>query len=192
MVVRSACGEFGVAGVDLGLGGGGELVEEVVGFDAVAFAAADLDEGAELVFVGERVAEVDGAARSHGDHLVAEVGVVVGGFGEAHASEGGDDVVLRVVLAGVDDVVDGVGAAEGGGGGIARACGGDPAGVGGVLVEFGVAEVFAGEQAELPEVVGDVFADVGDGAVGADDDLGIFVGAGGGVGFGGIRFQPGA
>ncbi len=39
-----------------------------------------------------------------------------------------------------------------------------------------VAEVFAGEEAELPEVVGDVFADVGDGAVGADDDLGIFVG----------------
>ncbi len=37
-----------------------------------------------------------------------------------------------------------------------------------------VAEVVA-EQAELPEVIGDVFADVGDGAVGADDDLGVFV-----------------
>ena len=54
--------------------------------------------------------------------------------------------------------------------------GGDPAGVGRVLVEFCVAEVFAGEEAELPEVIGDVFADVGDGAVGADDDFGVFVG----------------
>ena len=37
-----------------------------------------------------------------------------------------------------------------------------------------VAEV-AAEQAELPKVVGDVFADVGDGAVGADDDFGVVV-----------------
>ena len=60
----------------------------------------------------------------------------------------------------------------------------DPAAVVGldlavVLVEGLVAEVLAGEQAELPEVVGDVLADVGDGAVGADDDLGVFVGEAG-------------
>ena len=65
--------------------------------------------------------------------------------------------------------------------GVRRAGGGDPAGVGRVLVELCVAEVFAGEEAELPEVVGDVFADVGDGAVGADDDLGVFVGEAGGL-----------
>ena len=126
------------------------------------------------------VAEFDGAARGEGDHLVGEVGVVVGGFGVAHAAEGGDDVVLRVVLAGVDDVVDVVGVAEEGVRGFAVG-GGDPAGVRGVFVEFFVAEVFAGEETELPEVVGDVFADVGDGAVGADDDLGVFVGAVGSV-----------
>src|SRR5216683_2778417 len=66
--------------------------------------------------------------------------------------------------------------AEGGVPGIACSCGGDPAGVGGVLVEFFVAEVLAREEAELPEVVGDVLADIGDGAVGADDHLGVFVG----------------
>ena len=44
-----------------------------------------------------------------------------------------------------------------------------------VLVEFDVAEVFAGEETELPEVVGDVLADIGDGAVRADDDFGVFV-----------------
>src|SRR5580704_17033339 len=43
-------------------------------------------------------------------------------------------------------------------------------------MEFFVAEVLAGEEAELPEVISDVLADVGDSAVGADDDLGVFVG----------------
>src|SRR5260370_12871938 len=66
--------------------------------------------------------------------------------------------------------------AEGGVPGIASSCGGNPARVGGVLVEFFVAEVLSREEAELPEVVGDVLADIGDGAVGADDDLGVFVG----------------
>ena len=46
----------------------------------------------------------------------------------------------------------------------------------GVFVEFGIAEVLAGEQAKLPEVVGNVLADVSDGAVGANDDLGVFIG----------------
>ncbi len=44
----------------------------------------------------------------------------------------------------------------------------------GVCEELAVAEV-AAQQAELPEVIGNVLADVGDGAVGADDDLGVFV-----------------
>ena len=44
----------------------------------------------------------------------------------------------------------------------------------GISEEAVVAKV-AAEQAELPEVIGDIFADVGDGAVGADDDFGVFV-----------------
>ena len=164
-----------MAGVDFGFCGGDELVEEVVGFDAEALAAADFDVRFAAVFVADGVAEFDGASRGEGDHLVGEVGVVVGGFGVAHAAEGGDDVILRIVLARVDDVVDVVGVAEEWVRGFA-VDGGDPAGVRWVLVEFCVAEVFAGEEAELPEVVGDVFADVGDGAVGADDDFGVFIG----------------
>ena len=46
----------------------------------------------------------------------------------------------------------------------------------GISEERLVAEVLA-QQTKLPQVIGNVFADVGDGAVGADDDLGIFVGA---------------
>ncbi len=61
--------------------------------------------------------------------------------------------------------------------------GGGPAGAVGILVEFLVEEVLLGQEAELPEVVGDVLADVGDGAVRADDDLGFFIGAGVGVAF---------
>ncbi len=91
--------DLGVAGVYFGFGCGDELVEEVVGFDAEALAAADFDVGLGAVFVADGVAEVDGAAGREGDHLVAEVGVVVGGFGVAHAAKGRDDVVLRVVLA---------------------------------------------------------------------------------------------
>jgi len=79
-------------------------------------------------------------------------------------------------LARVDDVVDGVGMAEDRMPGIARSRRRNPAGVGGVLGELLVAEVLAWEETELPEVVCDVLADVGDGTVGADDDLGVFVG----------------
>ena len=35
---------------------------------------------------------------------------------------------------------------------------------------FAIVEIFA-EQAEFPELVGDVFSDVGDRAIGADDDF---------------------
>ena len=44
----------------------------------------------------------------------------------------------------------------------------------GVCEERLVAEVLA-EQAEFPEVIGDVFANVSDRAVGANDDLRVFV-----------------
>ena len=169
-----------MAGVDLGFGGGDELIEEVVGLDAEALAAADFDVGFRAVLFADGVAEFDGAARGEGDHLVAEVGVVVGGLGEAHAAESCDDVVLRIVLAGVDDVVDVRRRGRRRGERVSLVATVEIQQVWvGVLVEFRVAEVFAGEEAELPEVVGDVFADVGDGAVGADDDFGVFVGEGG-------------
>ncbi len=88
-----------MAGVDLGLGGGDEAVEQIVGLDAEALAAADLDVGLLLVFLADGVAEFDGAAWGERDHLVAEVGVVIGGCGEAHATQSLDDLGLRIVLA---------------------------------------------------------------------------------------------
>src|SRR5436309_552858 len=45
-----------------------------------------------------------------------------------------------------------------------------------VMVELAISEV-APEQPEFPEVIGDVFSYVSDGAIGAHDDLSVFVGA---------------
>ena len=121
------------------------------------------------------VAEFGGAARSERDHLVRKMSVVVGGFVVAESAQGFDDGVLRFRLAGVDHVVDFGDIAEVGM--ILLALHGrDPALVlVGIAVELAIAEV-APEQAELPHVVGDVFADIADGAVGADDYFLVFFG----------------
>ena len=99
--------------------------------------------------------------------------VARGLLGVAKAAESLNDVGLGIGLARIDDVVDGLGAAEAG-----VVClsgfGGDPALAVGIAEERTVGEV-ASEETEFLEVVGDVLANVGDGAVGADDDLGIFV-----------------
>ena len=163
-----------MARVDFGARGGDELVDQVVGLDAETFAAADFNVGFFLVFFRDVVAELDGAARRERDHLVAEMRVVIGLIGVSHAAQGLDDVGLRVRLARIDDVVDGRGAAE------VRMVRlalfrRNPALVIGISEEGLVAEVLA-EQAELPKVVGDVFADVGDGAVRTNNNFRIFVG----------------
>ena len=86
-----------------------------------------------------------------------------------------DDGVLRIALARVDHVIDCRDAAE------VRMIllsllGGDPDFViVGIAKELVIAEV-AAQQPKLPEVVGDVLADVADRAVGANDDLRVFVG----------------
>ncbi len=83
----------------------------------------------------------------------------------------GDDV-LHVRLARVDDVVNrngGLGKMRSGR--IALESGGGPNRFAfGSVWPFAVVEIFA-EQAEFPELIGNVFADVGDGAVRADDDF---------------------
>src|SRR5579884_621617 len=52
----------------------------------------------------------------------------------------------------------------------------NPAGVVRIFEEFAVSEI-PSQQAKLPEMVGDVLADVGYCSVRADDDLGVFIGA---------------
>ena len=164
----------GLSRVDFGARGGDQLVDQVVGLDAKAFAPADFNVGFLFVLFRNVVAKLNGAARRERDHLVAEVRVVIGLFGISHAAERLDDIGLRVRLARVDDVVDRGRAAEARMVRLTRFSG-DPAFVVGIREEAFIAEVLA-EQSELPKMIGNVFADVGDGAVRADDDLGIFVG----------------
>ena len=104
---RSASSRPGLARVHFGARGGDELVDQVVGLDAEALAPADFDVGPGQVFVGNVVAKFDGAARRERHHLIAEVRVVIGLFGIAHAAQRLNHVGLRVGLARVDHVVDG-------------------------------------------------------------------------------------
>ena len=163
----------GLARVHFGARGGDQLVDQVVGLDAEALAPADFDVGRPCPR-RNLVAQLHRAARRERDHLVAEVRVVVGLLGVAHAAQRLDHVGLRIGLPRVDHVVDGLRAAE------VRMVllalfRRDPALVIGIGEERLVAEV-AAQQAKLPQVIGDVFADIGDGAVGAHDHLGVFVG----------------
>ena len=111
-------------------------------------------------------AELAGGGRRQGDHLVGEVDRALGLGGVAERLQAGADDLLEVALADVDDVEHPPGAAEqrvpldAVAGGLP-----DP-----LLRPEAVAEV-AAEQAELPELVGDVLADVGHRAVRADDHL---------------------
>ncbi len=92
-------------------------------------------------------------------------------------AQSGRDHVLQVRLARVDDVVDARAVAEllTGGGLLA---GGDPQDASvRIAHQWTVVEILA-EQAELPELVGDVLADVGHRAVGTHDDLAFFGKAG--------------
>src|SRR5579863_4348755 len=107
------------------------------------------------------------------------MGVVRSGFAMAKPAQSLDDRILRFGLAGVDDVVDfgdiaEVGMGFLGVGVVGRR--GNPAVVGvGIAIELAIGEITA-QEAELPHVVGDVFADVANGAVGADDDFLVFFG----------------
>src|SRR5471032_1167511 len=103
------------------------------------------------------------------------MGVVIGGFLVAKAAEGVNHGVLRFRLARINHVVDFGHVAEVG---MVRVAGGgrNPALVGvGIAEKFAVGEI-AAQQTELPHVVGDVFAHVADGTVGADDHFLIVFG----------------
>ena len=100
--------------------------------------------------------------------------VVGGRIGVAQPAQRFNHVRLRIGLPAVDHVVNGLGTAK-----IRMLCfpcfRRDPAHVIGIGKEGRVPKITT-QQTEFPEVVGDVFAHVGDGAVRTHDDLGVFVG----------------
>ena len=168
--------EFGMAAVDFLLGGGDQRVQQVVGLHAEAFAAGYLNVGLGAIFFLDVVAELQRAARRQRHHLIGEVRVVRGLLGVAQQAERFDDGVLRIALPRVDDVVDRGDIAEVRMVRLAVLGRNPDLMLVGILVEAPIAEV-AAQQAELPEVISDVLADIADRAIGAHDDLRILVGA---------------
>ena len=164
-----------MAAVHLVLRRGDQPVKQIVGLHSKSLAAGDFDVGAALVFVRKLIAQFGGAARRERDHLVGKMGVVVGLLVISEAAQRFDHGVLRLRLAGVDHVVDFRHIAEMRM--VQRAHRGrDPAIMSvGIAIKLAIAEI-AAQQAKLPQVVGDVFADVADRAVGTDDDFLVFLG----------------
>ncbi len=123
------------------------------------------DISAALPLLGDD-AEQAGGGLGERHHLVGEVDRALRRLMVAERREAGADDLLQVALARVDDVDHPLAAAEGGVlGGALDGRRPEP-----LLFPPAVAEVLA-EQAELPELVGDVLADVGHRAVGAHDHL---------------------
>ena len=165
---REAASRSGVARVHLGPGLRQERVHEVVGLDAQALAARHLDHGLVL-----RDVVAEGPRGGGGEHDLL-VGEVVGALRPVRVAEGGDARLhhpLRVGLADVDHVVDRPRVAERRGARLALAARRRPEPVPVVVGPVPAVAEVAVELPELPELVGDVLAGVGDGAVRPDDDL---------------------
>ena len=157
-----------LAGVDLGPRLGREGVHEVVRLDPEPLPAGDLHR---RLVPRDLVAH---RARGGGGEDDLLVGEVVAARGRRLVAQGGHARLhhpLGIGLADVDHVVDVPGMAEHGRARLALFARRGPEHVA-VLVDAlpAIPEV-AVEEAQLPELVGDVLARVGDGAVGADDDL---------------------
>src|SRR5206468_6695475 len=123
------------------------------------------------VFLGQVHAELLAARGAERDHFIGEMDGASRLFLVAQSLQALKDDVLQVGLAAVDDVVDAPGPTEPWRHNPRHSLGrGYPE-----LVTIGgfkwpVVKIET-EQSELPELVCDVFADIGDRAVGPDDDL---------------------
>ncbi len=88
------------------LRGGDQSIDQVIGLNAEAAPPGDLDVGLDPVVFGQVIAQLLRAARRKRHHVVGKMRVVLSLGGVAQRPQRIDDVVLRVLLAGVDDVVD--------------------------------------------------------------------------------------
>ena len=96
---------------------------------------------------------------------------VIGFLVVSQGAQARDDNLLRISLARVNHVEDIVRVAERGGAGVIAIAGSDPGFVAvGMLVKTLVVKI-AVEETELPKMMRDIFANVGDGTRGADDDF---------------------
>ena len=105
-------GRVRVALIHFGARGGFQAVEQIVGFHAEAFAAADFDVRLLRVFLAQRVAEFGGAARRERHNFVGKMNRAVGLFFVAERAQARGHDILQIRLPRVDHVVHDRGAAK--------------------------------------------------------------------------------
>lgn len=165
----------GVTRFDLAQGVRFETVDQVIGFDAKAFAARHLDECAFAVFVRQLETKLLSRRRRQCDHLVSKMHARLFTTLRRDRCNAFFDDLLRIRLTRVDDVIYRLATAEMGVLFVVRVGGRDPKLLAvGVGVKQFVVEIKA-QDAEFPHLIGDVFARVSDRSVRADEDLVGFV-----------------
>ena len=150
-----------------------EPVQQRVGFHPKTLAPGDLNVRTALVFLGNLIAKLQRASRRQRDHFIGKVDVVLRGFGISKTAQSFNHVCLRVGLAAVNDVVNRLRASK------IR------------MVRLALLRSRSstcdrcrqrrarsrnhGPAGQTSKVIGDVLADIGNGSVGTDDHLGVFV-----------------
>ncbi len=163
--------------VDFLLGGSDQRVEQVIGLDTEPLTSRYLNVGLRAIFFFDLVTQLQRAARRERHHLVGEMRVVRGLFGVAQQANGLDDSILRIRLPRINDVIDRRDIAEVWMVSFAL-LGRDPdLMLIGIAIEPAIAKV-APQQPKLPQVIGDVLADIAHGAIRPYDDFRVFVGPG--------------
>ena len=152
-----------------------QRVDQIVRLHAQALAPGNFDVRPFAVFFGKRNAQLGAAARRQRHHLIREVHRLRGLLRIAQRLQSCHHYVLQIRLPDVDDIVNARAVAKRRG----RAAGGRRIGRDPQLAAIGIAheraivEILA-QQAEFPELIGDVLADISDRAVGTHDHLAVF------------------
>src|SRR3954465_13428043 len=101
-----------MAGVHFLLRRRDQRIEQIIGFYAEAFASGNLYRGTLLVFFRNVITQFHGATRCERHHFIRKVMVIFRLLGVAKTANRFNDIILRIGLAGIDDVIDCIYAAK--------------------------------------------------------------------------------
>ena len=144
------------------------MIDQIVGLDAETFAPAHLDVWPRAIFFAQLDPEFLTSRRRERHHLVTEVDARIFADLRNHCGDAARHDLLRIRLSRIDDVIDSHAAAEVADVQCLAASGSvcsDPENMTVVVVSKDLVVEIQTELAEFPELIGDVFAGVGDGAV---------------------------
>ena len=155
-----------------------QFIEQIVRLHSLSLAPAHLHVRLAHLFFRELVSHLRGATRRKRHHVIRKMDRTRGLFLKTQRAQPGHNDVLQIRLPRIDHVIHDVGMPE-----LRRArfaligrAGPQRVAVW-IPVESQVSEI-AAQQSEFPKLIGDVFAHIGDRAVGAHDHFGRVVGLG--------------